>query len=94
MTKKVKLCRLVSLVVVLTMIFAFASPFSAFAETQSEEPLATLLFGSDYQYEPKYSPGTMMSTSKKLYSAVKADFPKVDLAVFCGDYTAIANKYN
>lgn len=94
MTKKVKLCRLVSLVVVLTMIFAFASTFSVFAETQSEEPLATLLFGSDYQYEPKYSPGTMMSTSKKLYSAVKADFPKVDLAVFCGDYTAIANKYN
>ena len=94
MTKNVRLRRLLSFILVLTMIFAFAAPLSVFAETFGEEPLSTLLFGSDYQYEPKYSPGTMLSTSKKLFAAVKADFPKVDLAVFCGDYTSIAGRYN
>lgn len=59
---------------------------------ESTEPLATLFFASDYQYQPDFA--APAETLRALLNAAKTDGKDVDKVVMCGDYSNERNLYN
>lgn len=61
-------------------------------EAESTEPLATLFFASDYQYQPDFA--APAETLRALLNAAKADGKNADKVIICGDYSNERNLYN
>ncbi len=59
---------------------------------KSGDPLDTLFFVSDYQYENGWDQPS--DTLTDVMDAVKADGKTIDMTVVCGDYSNIAGKYD
>lgn len=73
--------------IALILCLAVIASLPVFSFAEEKEPIATLVFASDYQYDVNHSPGTLFSTIRKIFPNVKAANPSVDKVVFCGDYT-------